>query len=156
MIVSLLRKFWFPLVISPSRSVQPEPRLQELWAFVVPMISAAHSWSASPTWSLLSMVPFFLGLSTEPTSKSPKMRVKIRSATVSSSFEIQLTCQCFMFGYLNDQVQQVRYNNSYNPLPLDQRSPELATVFKHIESGAFGDSSIYDSLLKTVSLRFKD
>jgi glucan phosphorylase len=58
---------------------------------------------------------------------------------------------CFMFGYLNDQVQQVRYNNSYNPLPLDQRSPELATVFKHIESGAFGDSSIYDSLLKTVS-----
>lgn len=56
-----------------------------------------------------------------------------------------------MFGYLNDQVQQVRFNNSYNPLPLDQRSPELATVFRHIESGAFGDSSIYDALLKTVS-----
>lgn len=55
-----------------------------------------------------------------------------------------------MFGYLNDQVEAVRYNNSYNPLPLEQRSPELATVFKCIESGAFGDGGIYGPLLKTV------
>ena len=56
-----------------------------------------------------------------------------------------------MFGHLNDQVNQVRYNNSYNPLPLEERSPELAAVFKYIESGAFGDGHIYESLLKTVS-----
>ncbi len=56
-----------------------------------------------------------------------------------------------MFGHLNDQVESVRYNNSYNPLPLEQRSPELAAVFKYIESGAFGDGGIYGPLLKTVS-----
>jgi starch phosphorylase len=55
-----------------------------------------------------------------------------------------------MFGYLSDQVEAVRYNNSYNPLPLEQRSPELAAVFKCIESGAFGDGGIYGPLLKTV------
>lgn len=63
--------------------------------------------------------------------------------------------QCFMFGYLSDQVQQIRYNNSYNPLPLEQRSPELARVFKEIESGAFGDGHIYEALLKTVSWRMR-
>jgi starch phosphorylase len=57
-----------------------------------------------------------------------------------------------MFGHLNDQVAQVRFNNSYNPLPLEQRSPELAEVFKFIESGAFGEAHIYDALLKTVSI----
>ena len=55
-----------------------------------------------------------------------------------------------MFGHLTEQVQQVRFNNSYNPLPLDQTSPELAVVFKHIESGAFGDGHIYEPLLSTV------
>ncbi|KAK1922468.1 carbohydrate phosphorylase-domain-containing protein [Papiliotrema laurentii] len=58
--------------------------------------------------------------------------------------------QCFMFGHLTDQVNQVRYNNTYNPVPLDERSPELAAVFKYIESGAFGDGHIYEALLKTV------
>jgi len=55
-----------------------------------------------------------------------------------------------MFGYLNEDVEKVRYDNTYNPLPLEQRSPELAAVFNYIESGAFGDGHIYESLLKTV------
>lgn len=58
--------------------------------------------------------------------------------------------QCFMFGHLTDQVQQVRFNNSYNPLPLEQRSPELAEVFKTIEANAFGDGNVYQALLRTV------
>ena len=55
-----------------------------------------------------------------------------------------------MFGHLTPQVDGVRYNNTYNPVPLEQRSPELAVVFKYIESGAFGDGHIYEPLLKTV------
>ena len=55
-----------------------------------------------------------------------------------------------MFGHLAEDVQQVRYSNSYNPTSLEERSPELAEVFKKIESGAFGDGHIYESLLKTV------
>ncbi|ORX39038.1 carbohydrate phosphorylase-domain-containing protein [Kockovaella imperatae] len=58
--------------------------------------------------------------------------------------------QCFMFGHLAEQVQDVRYNNSYNPTSLEQRSPELYEVFKFIESGAFGEGQIYEALLKTV------
>jgi starch phosphorylase len=56
-----------------------------------------------------------------------------------------------MFGHLTEQVQDVRFANSYNPLPLEQRSPELAKVFKYIEGGAFGDGQTYEALLKTVS-----
>lgn len=56
-----------------------------------------------------------------------------------------------MFGHLTEQVAGVRYNNSYNALPLEQRSPELFQAFKEIEKGTFGDRHIYDPLLKTVS-----
>ena len=55
-----------------------------------------------------------------------------------------------MFGHLAEQVQDVRFSNSYNPTSLEQRSPELDEAFKFIESGAFGDGNIYESLLKTV------
>jgi starch phosphorylase len=58
--------------------------------------------------------------------------------------------QCFMFGHLTKDVDNVRYNNSYNPTPLEQRSPELAQVFKAIESGMFGDGNVYQPLLQTV------
>ena len=58
--------------------------------------------------------------------------------------------QCFMFGHLADQVDQVRWNNSYNAVPLEQRSPELFQVFKAIEAGTFGEGHQYDPLLKTV------
>lgn len=57
--------------------------------------------------------------------------------------------QCFMFGHLTPQVDGVRYNNTYQPTPLEQRSPELAQVFQSIESGIFGDH-VYEALLKTV------
>ncbi|WVQ93324.1 hypothetical protein IAU59_000392 [Kwoniella sp. CBS 9459] len=58
--------------------------------------------------------------------------------------------QSFLFGHLAEQVEGVRFTNSYQPTPLDQRSPELAQVFKAIESGTFGEGSTYESLLKTV------
>lgn len=44
----------------------------------------------------------------------------------------------------------VRYANSYNPTPLEERSPELFQVFKSIEAGTFGDGHVYDPLLKTI------
>lgn len=44
----------------------------------------------------------------------------------------------------------MRYANTYQPTPLEQRSPELAQTFKAIEAGTFGDGAIYAPLLKTV------
>lgn len=50
---------------------------------------------------------------------------------------------CFLFGYLAHQVEDVRYQNQYNPTPLAQRSPELAEAFQAIRGGMFGDN-IYE------------
>ncbi|TYJ55309.1 hypothetical protein B9479_004032 [Cryptococcus floricola] len=58
--------------------------------------------------------------------------------------------QSFLFGYLAEQVDGIRYTNTYQPTPLEQRSNELAQVFKAIENGTFGDGGTYAPLLKTV------
>ncbi|WVO18296.1 hypothetical protein L204_106011 [Cryptococcus depauperatus] len=58
--------------------------------------------------------------------------------------------QSFLFGHLTEQVEGVRYTNSYQSTSLEQRSPELAEVFKAIEAGTFGDGGVYGPLLKTV------
>nr|XP_031862304.1 uncharacterized protein CI109_002269 [Kwoniella shandongensis]KAA5529376.1 hypothetical protein CI109_002269 [Kwoniella shandongensis] len=58
--------------------------------------------------------------------------------------------QSFLFGHLTEQVEGVRFSNSYQPTPLEQRSSELQDVFRAIESGTFGDGGIYEPLLKTV------
>ncbi|WVQ81442.1 hypothetical protein IAT38_003566 [Cryptococcus sp. DSM 104549] len=58
--------------------------------------------------------------------------------------------QSFLFGHLAEQVDGVRYTNTYQPTPLVERSQELDQVFKAIEKGTFGEGSIYESLLKTV------
>lgn len=40
-----------------------------------------------------------------------------------------LTSQCFLFGHLADQVDQVRWDNSYKPTSLAERSPEVRSAF---------------------------
>ncbi|KAL1406048.1 Non-essential glycogen phosphorylase [Vanrija albida] len=56
----------------------------------------------------------------------------------------------FLLGHLAADVEAVRYSNSYNPTPLEERSPELAAVFKAIEANTFGDGHVYEPLLKTI------
>ncbi len=56
---------------------------------------------------------------------------------------------CFLFGYLTHQVEDVRYQNQYQPSPLEQRSPELAEAVKAIKGGMFGEN-IYDPFLHTI------
>jgi glucan phosphorylase len=36
--------------------------------------------------------------------------------------------QCFLFGHLTPDVDQVRYLNQYQPMSLQDRSPELTKV----------------------------
>lgn len=57
----------------------------------------------------------------------------------------------FLFGHLAQDVEAVRYANSYNQTSLEERSPELFEVFKAIEANKFGDGHVYEPLLKTVS-----
>lgn len=60
--------------------------------------------------------------------------------------------QCFLFGHLTPDVDHVRYLNRYQAMPLNERSPELAKVFKAIRDGMFGpgDGNYYGPLLDTV------
>lgn len=45
-----------------------------------------------------------------------------------------LTFQCFLFGHLADQVDQVRWDNSYKPTSLAERSPEVRFYFRFLAS----------------------
>lgn len=56
---------------------------------------------------------------------------------------------CFLFGYLAHQVEDVRYQNQYHPTPLEERSPELAKAIAAIRSGTFGEN-VYDPFLNTI------
>lgn len=56
---------------------------------------------------------------------------------------------CFLFGYLAHQVEDVRYQNQYHPTPLEERSPELAKAMAAIRSGTFGEN-VYDPFLNTI------
>jgi starch phosphorylase len=55
-----------------------------------------------------------------------------------------------LFGHLSDNVERIRYDNQYQNTSLEERSPELAAVFKAIEANTFNDGGVYEPLLKTV------
>ncbi|KAG8982977.1 Non-essential glycogen phosphorylase, partial [Tulasnella sp. 427] len=56
----------------------------------------------------------------------------------------------FFFGYLTENVEDLRFNHRYHHKSLQERSPALAVVFEVIASGRFGDGHIYQPLLDTV------
>ncbi|KAG8974355.1 Non-essential glycogen phosphorylase [Tulasnella sp. 425] len=56
----------------------------------------------------------------------------------------------FFFGHLTPNVEDLRYNHRYRPVPLEQRSPALAVVVDVIAQGRFGDGSIYEPFLNTI------
>ncbi|KAK9365881.1 glycosyl transferase [Lipomyces kononenkoae] len=54
----------------------------------------------------------------------------------------------FLFGHLAESVEDLRHKHRFSDVPLD---PNLAKVFEAIESGIFGDHSIYGSLISSVT-----
>ncbi|KAF8650229.1 hypothetical protein AX14_008614 [Amanita brunnescens Koide BX004] len=56
----------------------------------------------------------------------------------------------FFFGHLTPNVEDLRYQHVYHPIPLEKKSPALARVIDTIASGYFGDSSAYQPLLGTI------
>ncbi|KAG9040375.1 Non-essential glycogen phosphorylase [Tulasnella sp. UAMH 9824] len=56
----------------------------------------------------------------------------------------------FFFGHLTPNVEDLRYNHQYHPVPLEQTSPALAVVVDVIAQGRFGDGSIYEPFLNTI------
>ena len=47
-------------------------------------------------------------------------------------------------------VEELRYQHTYHPVPVEQKSPALARVLNEISSGRFGEGYIYEPLLNTI------
>jgi len=56
----------------------------------------------------------------------------------------------FFFGHLTPAVEELRYQHSYHPVPVEEKCPALAKVLDEISSGRFGDGSVYEPLLNTI------
>lgn len=56
----------------------------------------------------------------------------------------------FFFGHLTPDVEDLRYQHTYHPVPVEEKSPALAHVLNTVSSGIFGDGGVYEPLLNTV------
>ncbi|KAF7307131.1 Alpha-1,4 glucan phosphorylase [Mycena indigotica] len=56
----------------------------------------------------------------------------------------------FFFGHLTPAVEDLRYQHTYHPVPLEEKCPALAHVLNQISGGLFGDADIYEPLLNTI------
>ncbi|KAF8439940.1 glycosyltransferase family 35 protein [Boletus edulis BED1] len=56
----------------------------------------------------------------------------------------------FFFGNLTPDVEDLRYQHMYHPVPVELKSPALATVLDVISKGLFGDDHVYEPLLNTI------
>ncbi|KAF8601979.1 glycosyltransferase family 35 protein [Ceratobasidium sp. AG-I] len=56
----------------------------------------------------------------------------------------------FFFGHLTPAVEDLRYQHAYHPVPVEEKSPALASVLDEVTAGRFGDGDIYEPLLNTV------
>ncbi|KAH9990866.1 glycosyltransferase family 35 protein [Russula vinacea] len=56
----------------------------------------------------------------------------------------------FFFGHLTPDVEDLRYQHTYHPIPVEEKSPALAHVLNTVSSGIFGGDGVYEPLLNTV------
>lgn len=56
----------------------------------------------------------------------------------------------FFFGHLTPDVEDLRHQHFYHPVPVEEKSPALARVLETIASGFFGDGGPYQPLLNTI------
>jgi glycogen phosphorylase len=52
------------------------------------------------------------------------------------------------FGHLTPDVEGLRYQHLYHPVPVEQKSPGLANVLNQISSGRFGDAGVFEPYVK--------
>ncbi|KAJ7159953.1 glycogen phosphorylase [Mycena crocata] len=57
----------------------------------------------------------------------------------------------FFFGHLTPAVEDLRYQHTYHPVPIEEKCPALAHVLNQVSAGLFGDDShVYEPLLNTI------
>jgi len=58
--------------------------------------------------------------------------------------------QVFFFGYLAPDIEGIRYEHTYHPKSVADRSPALAAVMNEISGGRFGTPEVFEPLLNTI------
>ncbi len=48
------------------------------------------------------------------------------------------------FGHLTPDVEDLRYQHTYRPIPVEQKCPALAHVLDTVSSGIFGGDGVYE------------
>ncbi|KIK71408.1 glycosyltransferase family 35 protein [Collybiopsis luxurians FD-317 M1] len=56
----------------------------------------------------------------------------------------------FFFGHLTPAVEDLRYQHTYHPVPVEEKCPPLAKVLNSVSEGMFGDGGVYEPLLNTI------
>ncbi|KAJ7213287.1 glycosyltransferase family 35 protein [Mycena rebaudengoi] len=56
----------------------------------------------------------------------------------------------FFFGHLTPAVEDLRYQHTYHPVPIEEKCPALAHVLNQVSAGLFGDAHVYEPLLNTI------
>ncbi|KAJ7661723.1 glycosyltransferase family 35 protein [Mycena rosella] len=56
----------------------------------------------------------------------------------------------FFFGHLTPAVEDLRYQHTYHPVPIEEKCPALAHVLDQVSAGLFGDANVYEPLLNTI------
>jgi glycogen phosphorylase len=53
-------------------------------------------------------------------------------------------CCVVFFGHLTPDVEELRYQHLYHPVPIEQKCPALAHVLNKVSEGTFGDGAPYE------------
>ena len=64
--------------------------------------------------------------------------------TLDSRFRHAEFGYAVFFGHLTPDVEDLRYQHTYHPIPVEKKSPALAHVLNTVSSGIFGDDGVYE------------
>ena len=81
--------------------------------------------------------------------RSPLPVREIFSLRILTDICFQTNATVF-FGHLTPDVEQLRYQHTYHPVPIEQKCPELARVLDAVSANTFGGDGVYEPLLNTV------
>ena len=51
---------------------------------------------------------------------------------------------------MTPDVEKLRYEHTYHPVPIEQKCPALANVLNAVSANTFGGDGVYEPLLNTV------
>ena len=57
------------------------------------------------------------------------------------------------FGHLTPDVEDLRYQHLYHPVPIEQKCPKLAHVINEVSAGLFGDGSVYEPYVQSLAFQ---